>query len=135
SFGGPEHEPLPPVAEEHRKLLLRLFEDEWQQLGDGAVPPDLRKLFACEQGVVQLFLDAMRHLEARHGNLLNEFTLADADGRPVLLGHDSRGRPVYLTGRIDRIDVHRESRAEAVILDYKTGRNTSPRERRDKMAD
>jgi RecB family exonuclease len=116
-------------------MLLDLFEEEWKQLGDGAVPPDLRKLFAHEQGVLQLFLDTMQYIEDQHGNLLNEFVLEDAEKRPVLLGHDQRGRPVFLTGRIDRIDVHRDDAGRAIILDYKTGQATTAAERRAKIED
>lgn len=134
-FAGAADQPLPPVSDEHREVLLRLFEREWQQLGDGVLPPDLKKMFATEQGVLQLFLDTMKHVEAQYGNIWNEYDLTQATGQPVLLGHDARGQPVHVTGRVDRIDIHRANGAQAIIIDYKSGRNQTARQRREKMDD
>ncbi len=40
-----------------------------------------------------------------------------------------------MTGKIDRVDVHRAEPTQAIILDYKTGRSKPPKERRDKTED
>ena len=97
-------------------------------VADGVIPPD-RTLFTSEQGVLQLFLDTMARLETEHGNLRNEFAVEN-----VRLGEDAAGRPVFVSGRIDRIDRHRHS-DHAIILDYKTGRSARPAERKAKTED
>jgi PD-(D/E)XK nuclease superfamily/Exodeoxyribonuclease V, gamma subunit len=130
-----DDDPLPAIDRRYGIRLIQLFEAEWDQLEDGTLPPDLKNLFACDEGVLHLFIDAMAMIEAEHGNLLNEFVLQNAEGTPVLLGHDKHDRPVLLSGKIDRVDVHRTQRTRAIILDYKTGRNKPPKERRDKAED
>jgi RecB family exonuclease len=130
-----DDEPLPAVDLRSQARLVELFEAEWAQLDDGSLPPDLKNLFACEEGVLHLFFDAIAAIEAEHGNLLNEFILQDAKGEPILLGEDKKNRPVLLTGKIDRVDVHRTERTRAIILDYKTGRSKPPKERAAKMED
>jgi ATP-dependent helicase/nuclease subunit B len=127
--------PLPATDLSFRDYLVELFEKEWEQLDDGTLPPDLKKLFACEQGVLQLFFDAIACIEADHGNLLNEFLLQHENGVAVRLGEDHKNRPVLLTGKIDRVDVRREDHTRAIILDYKTGHCKSATERRAKVKD
>jgi ATP-dependent helicase/DNAse subunit B len=128
-------EPLPAIDRRHCARLIQLFEAEWEQLEDGTLPPDLKNLFACEEGVLHLFIDAIAVIEAEHGNLLNEFVLKDAGGAPILLGKDKENRPVLLTGKIDRVDVHRTEPTRAIILDYKTGRSKPLKERKEKTED
>jgi RecB family exonuclease len=134
-LGASDGEPLPAMGLGHREFLVQLFDDEWEELDDGTLPPDLKNLFACEQGVLHLFFDAIAAIEAEHGNLLNEFVLQYDNGTPVLLGEDPKNRPVLLTGKIDRVDVHRADRTRAIILDYKTGRSKSATERQAKVKD
>lgn len=124
-----ENEPLPPISTADAERLLALFDQEWRRLGEGLVPSELRTLFTSDQGVMQLFLDAMGLLEGKQGNLHNEFVVEN-----VCLGKDAQGRPVYVKGRVDRIDRHRLAET-AVILDYKTGRELRPAERQAKSAD
>jgi RecB family exonuclease len=131
----PEGAPLPAIDGRHRDRLAELFDAEWRQLDDGTLPPDLKNLFTCEEGVLQLFLESMALIEGEHGNLLNEFVLEDGDGNPIFLGTDKVNRPVFLTGKVDRVDVHREDATRAIILDYKTGRFTPTKERGLKIAD
>ncbi len=114
---------------------MELFTTEWDQLDDGSLPPDLKNLFACEEGVLHLFFEAIATIEAEHGNLLNEFVLQDDKGDPILLGEDKNLRPVFLTGKIDRVDVQRTEQTRAIILDYKTGRSKSVTERKAKAED
>jgi ATP-dependent helicase/DNAse subunit B len=129
-------QPLPAIdRRQHRARLTDLFEAEWEQLDDGSLPPDLKNLFVREEGVLHLFFDAIAAIEAEHGNLLNEFVLQDDKGDPILLGEDKNNRPVLLTGKIDRVDVHRAEPGRAIILDYKTGRSRPPKERKDKTED
>jgi len=134
-LGACEGEPLPAMDLGHRNRLLELFDGEWQQLDDGTLPPDLKNLFACEQGVLHLFFEAIAWIEAEHGDLLNEFVLQHENGAPVLLGEDLKNRPVLLTGKIDRVDVQRADRTRAIILDYKTGGSKSATERQAKVKD
>jgi ATP-dependent helicase/nuclease subunit B len=129
SQGCGKGQPLPPINGAHRDQLVNCFEEEWRRLSDGAVSPDRRTLFSSEQGVVQLVIDVMASLEAEHGNLAHEYALGN-----VPLGEDEEGRPVLLSGRIDRIDLHRETR-QAVIVDYKTGRAMPARDRKERTAD
>jgi hypothetical protein len=131
----PDGSPLPATAVTQRADLLRLFEEEWDAVDDGALPPDLQTVFAHEQGVIGLLLEAVALIERVHGNLLNEFTLVDGEKKPVRLGEDRDGRPVFLTGQIDRVDAHREGNGQAVIIDYKTGAALPRREVEHKMAD
>jgi RecB family exonuclease len=114
--------------------MLELFEREWTAMDDGTVPPDLRRLFRHENGVTQLFLEAMDLLEAEHGNLFNEYLLQERGG-PVRIGTDSRRRPACIVGKIDRVDVHRTEKTRAVVVDYKTGRSVTRRELQAKMED
>lgn len=134
-LGASDGEPLPAVDLRHRQRLRELFDGEWEQLDDGTLPPDLKNLFACEEGVLHLFFDAIACIEAEHGNLLNEFVLQHDNGAAVLLGEDVKNRPVLLTGKIDRVDVRRAERTRAIILDYKTGRSKSATERGAKVKD
>jgi hypothetical protein len=135
TFPGSDGQPLPAVADGHRPRLVQLFEGEWDQLGEGLLSPDLKTVFTHTEGVLRLFLETVRLLEAQHGNLLNEFVLQDAAGQPILLGTDKQNRPVFLSGQIDRVDVHRESASRAIVVDYKTGRTLSAAERAAKTAD
>jgi RecB family exonuclease len=125
TFTGSDGEALPAVEDRHRLRLAQLFEAEWELLGDGLLSPDLKTVFTHTNGVLQLFLEAVRLLEADYGNLLNEFAVSDAEGRPILLGTDKEARPVFLSGKIDRVDVDRDSATRAVIIDYKTGRTST----------
>jgi hypothetical protein len=134
-LGAGDGEPLPAIDLLHRARLIQLFEGEWEQLDDGTLPLDLKNLFACDQGVLHLFFEAIVAIEKEHGNLLNEFVLRDTNGQPILLGEDNRNRPVFLTGKIDRVDVDRTERTRAIILDYKTGRSKSVKERKAKIED
>jgi ATP-dependent helicase/DNAse subunit B len=135
TFNGPVGQPLPATAPADRADLVQLFAEEWDQVDDGTLPPDLQTVFAHERGVLGLLLEAIAEIERDHGNLLNEFTLLDSDNKPVRLGVDREGRPVYLTAQIDRVDVHREAITKAVILDYKTGKALPAREVEEKVAD
>jgi ATP-dependent helicase/DNAse subunit B len=134
-LGLSDDEPLPAIDSRNRARLIELFEAEWGTLDDGTLPPDLHNLFSCEQGVLHLFFDAIAPIELEHGNLLNEFVLQDAEGKAVLLGKDKRDQPILLTGKIDRVDVHRAERTRAIILDYKTGRGKPIKEREAKTKD
>jgi hypothetical protein len=122
-------EPLPPISDAHAARLRELFERAWRRLGDGVIPPDVRTMFTVDQGVLQLFMDVMQSLEGQHGNVCNEYSV-----EAVRLGEDAHGRPVLVSGRIDRIDRQRES-DQAIILDYKTGRSSRPAERKVKTED
>jgi hypothetical protein len=131
----PDAEPLPPIRAEQRGSLIELFEDEWNQLDPGLVPPDLHTLFLHEQGVSRLLMDVMACVETEHGNLLNEFVLRDAQRQPIRLGEDDAGRPVRMTGKVDRVDRLRQAPGEVVIFDYKTGKSVPPKERTIKTGD
>jgi RecB family exonuclease len=128
TFAGSDGEPLPPVEDRLRPRLAQHFEAEWELLGEGLLSPDLKTVFTHINGVLQLFLEAVRLLEAEYGNLLNEFVVSDAGGQPILLGTDKKSRPVFLSGKIDRVDVDRDSATRAVIIDYKTGRTSTASE-------
>ncbi|MGE3807016.1 MAG: PD-(D/E)XK nuclease family protein [Gemmataceae bacterium] len=130
SFAGAEGTPLPPIADGQRQRLIDLFEEEWQDLDDGLVPPDLRTLFHHDQGVLTLGFAALELLEKEHGNLLNEYPVRD-----VHLGADGRGRPVALSGKIDRVDVRRDEHTVAIVIDYKTGRPARRSDLTQKLAD
>jgi ATP-dependent helicase/DNAse subunit B len=134
-FAGPEDHPLPALQVEHFTQVVELFETQWQLLSAGLLPPDLRTLFACNGGVLQLFLEAIALVESEYGNLLVEFVLRDAQGQPVLMGSDRDERAVFLRGKIDRVDVSRTQRSLAIISDYKTGRAMPNKERAVKLAD
>jgi hypothetical protein len=127
-----DDQPLPPISAAHRARLLELFQQEWSQLEDGTLPPDLEYLFRCDGGVIDLFFELMQLIErdSDYGNVLAEFEIPR-----VLLGQDDGGQPVYLTGKVDRVDVSRKSCEQAIILDYKTGRNHGTTERKVKLAD
>ena len=132
---GPANHPLPPITRGHFPRLLQIFEDEWAKLAAGALPPDLQTLFHQDQGVLDLFFEAIQTIEKEYGNYLNEFVLRTADGKPVLLGMDQCGRPVSLTGKIDRVDLGRSDPTRVIILDYKTGKVVSRKSLIDKLND
>ncbi|MBY0525746.1 MAG: PD-(D/E)XK nuclease family protein [Gemmataceae bacterium] len=123
-------QPLPALTGDEGEEFIALFEREWSALDDGTLPPDLRTLFVHEHGVLRLFLDAVGRIEKEHGNVLTEFALP-----PAQLGHDAAGRPVWISGRVDRIDTHRTRSTEAVIIDYKTGRPVTGRDLMRKLRD
>jgi hypothetical protein len=112
-------QPLPAVSRADRQRLVQLFDEEKSQLDDGLLTPDLEMLFVCGDGVIDLLLEILEVIEgeeANFGNLSTEFPIDK-----VLLGHDVSGRPVLLTGKIDRVDRRRQDRRNAMIVDYKTG--------------
>jgi RecB family exonuclease/superfamily I DNA/RNA helicase len=124
--------PLPPLTPAERGRLVALFEEEWQALDDGTLPPDLQTLFRVPNGVLDLFFQTMTAVEAEagFGNRHVELELRD-----VPLGKDESGRDVYLSGKIDRVDLRRAALHEAIILDYKTGQVTKPSERKIRIED
>jgi hypothetical protein len=134
-LGVPDNEPLPAIRAEQRSGLLDLFETAWSELDAGLLPPDLHTLFLHDRGVGRLFMEAMEEVEPTVGNLLNEFVLRDRERKPVRLGEDESGRAVHMTGKVDRVDRHREVAAHAVIFDYKTGKMATPKERVAKTGD
>jgi hypothetical protein len=112
-------QPLPAVSRADRQRLVQLFDEEKSQLDDGLLTPDLEMLFVCGDGVIDLLLEMLEIIEgeeANFGNLSTEFPIDK-----VLLGQDISGRPVLLTGKIDRVDRRRQDRRNAMIVDYKTG--------------
>jgi hypothetical protein len=124
-FDGPADQPLPAIDTRGRAELLRLFDEEWNRLARGLLPPDLQDLFVHDQGVLRLFLVAIAPIEEKFGNLVNEFVLKDPQGAPILLGTDPKHHlPVWIAGKIDRVDVERVEITKAIILDYKTGKAT-----------
>jgi hypothetical protein len=128
-------QPLPPITADHVSRLASLFDEEWQQLADGTLPPDLQTLFHTDQGILDLFVEAIGEIEKEFGNYLNEFVLKTQEGQPVFLGIDQHGRPVLLTGKIDRVDLSRSDPTRLIILDYKTGKAATRKELIDKIND
>jgi ATP-dependent helicase/DNAse subunit B len=128
-------QPLPAVAEGHARRLREIFEQEWQAHEEGRLSPELAPLFAHPRGVIRLFLEAMEQLERTYGNLLNEHVLGDGRGGGIVIGRDAAGRPVAVSGKIDRVDVRRDNAQQAVIADYKTGRPQDSRVLKEKLAD
>jgi ATP-dependent helicase/nuclease subunit B len=128
-----DRQPLTAVGQQDKARLVHLFREEWDRLDEGAVPPDLEKLFCCSGGVLDLFFEVMESIEGEpenFGNLATELELPR-----VLLGADKQGRPVFLTGKIDRVDGRRNDPALAIIIDYKTGRIGPRASLKTKMAD
>jgi RecB family exonuclease len=127
-----DERPLPAVGKDERSQLVDAFLAELEHFDAGLIPPDLVHLFECPGGVADLFLDAIGHVEGDggFGNLLSEYTLSD-----VMLGNDDRGRPVALSGKIDRVDARRPQGQEAIIIDYKTGKPPGATELMTKLAD
>jgi ATP-dependent helicase/DNAse subunit B len=111
--------PLPPLTRKDRDLFVELFKEENAQLGDGVLPPDLGFLFINRGGVIDLFLEIAEILEGPSEDFGNRFTEHVLE--KVELGKDMSGRPVFLTAKIDRVDVKRSDPRNAIILDYKTG--------------
>jgi hypothetical protein len=127
----PAGRPLSALDEQDRANLIELFRQEWERVDEGTIPPHLEKLFCCPGGVLDLFLEMMTSMEeANFGNLATELELPR-----ILLGKDSQGRSVFLTGKIDRVDGRRDDPAVAIILDYKTGRIISRSALGTKLAD
>ena len=122
-------EPAPAVGIEDRGLLLRLFGEEWAKLAEGILPPDYGRLFEAEAGVADLFFEAVARIEreAGFGNWRNELVLRDDAGHPILLGVDGAGRAVFITGKVDRVDLDRADPRRGVIIDYKSGRRPTPK--------
>jgi ATP-dependent helicase/DNAse subunit B len=111
--------PLPPLTRKDRDLFVQVFNEENAQLGDGVLPPDLGSLFINRGGVIDLFLEIVEILEGPSEDFGNRFTEHVLE--KVELGKDLSGRPVFLTAKIDRVDVKRSDPRTAIILDYKTG--------------
>lgn len=134
--GSPDGQPLPARAAEHRPRLLELFEEEWRQLDDGTLPPDLKNLFGWEGGILDLLLETLGLIETEYGNYRNEYVLQAApEKRGVLLGQDPEGRAVYLSGTVDCVGRHRLDPRHAIILDYKTGKAAARKHVAAKMTD
>jgi ATP-dependent helicase/nuclease subunit B len=115
----PDNQPLPAIDQTDRQLLVQIFEEEKSQLDEGMITPDLPNLFKSPGGVVDLLLDILKVIEgpdANFGNLAAELQLDQ-----ILLGKDATGRPVLLTGKIDRVDGKRTDPRITIIMDYKTG--------------
>lgn len=129
----PPNQPLPPVSRAERQSLLDLFQEETDQLPDGLLPPELEWLVQCENGILDHFLSLIESLEGperNFGNLRTEYEISR-----VLIGCDSVGRQVTITGKLDRVDVHRADPRRAIVLDYKTGRCLERPERKAKCED
>jgi ATP-dependent helicase/DNAse subunit B len=124
--------PLQAVRAAARDLFGQIFETEWQALPAGLLPQELSTLFQEEGGVVDSFLDILGVLEEDNGlgNLCTEFEFKDLE-----IGQDSSGRPVLLTGIVDRVDLDREDPVRAFVFDYKTGKARSGPERKLKSVD
>ncbi len=135
-YGSPDGQPLPARAADHRPRLLELFEEEWRQLDDGTLPPDLKNLFGWEGGILDLLLETLGLIEADYGNYRNEYVLqAGPEERGVELGHDPEGRAVFLSGTVDCVGRHRQDPRHAIILDYKTGKAAARKHVAAKMTD
>jgi len=115
----PANQPLVAIRAQDRPRFIELFEEEKNKLDDGMLTPDLEALFVGSGGVLDLFLEICEGIEGgpdSFGNLFAEYPLEN-----VRLGEDASGRPVLLTGKIDRVDGKRSDPGVAIILDYKTG--------------
>ncbi|CAN5203517.1 hypothetical protein BH10PLA2_BH10PLA2_06420 [soil metagenome] len=121
--------PLQPVRTEFRVLFQEIFQEEWQKLQQGILPQELSTLFQEERGVGDTFLEILELLEVENGlgNLCTEYEFKDLE-----LGLDGQGRPVYMTGVVDRIDLDRNDPGRAFVFDSQTGKNRSVAERQMK---
>lgn len=124
-----DSKPLPPVGPADRPRLVQLYHEEWQQEPEGMLSPELRAIFENEHGLVDFFLELMVRIEADGGNLWTELPLQ------VRLGTDALDRPVFLNGKIDRVDGSNNGKREARILDYKTGAIADRKELSAKLSD
>ena len=124
--------PLQPVRAEARALFSEIFAGEWRALPPGLLPQELSTLFQEQEGVVDSFLRILEVLEEGNGlgNLCTEYQFKDLE-----IGQDERGRPVLLTGIVDRIDLERENPLRAFVFDYKTGKARTGPERKIKSVD
>ena len=131
--GTPDDQPLAAIRAQDRQRFIELFEEEKTKLDDGVLTPDLEVLFVGPGGVLDLFLEICDGIEGgaeNFGNLFAEYPL-----EKVRLGDDASGRPVFLTGKIDRVDGKRSDPRMAIILDYKTGGSPPLPSVRVKVAD
>jgi ATP-dependent helicase/DNAse subunit B len=131
--GTPDDQPLPATQQSDRARLIQLFDEEKSQLDEGLLPPDLEKLFVVQGGVIDLLLEILASIEGEEvdfGVLSTEYPL-----EKVSLGKDATGRPVLLTGKIDRVDLKRSDLQTALIIDYKTGKVPKPVTIRTKVGD
>jgi ATP-dependent helicase/DNAse subunit B len=125
--------PLPPLTRQDRERLVQLFQEEESFLDEGVLSPDLGVMFVSPGGVIDLFLRILESVEAppqNFGNLLTEYPLDKVE-----LGKDASGRPVLLTGKIDRVDVKRSESGAALIVDYKTAGSPRAALLKTKMGD
>ena len=125
--------PLAPLTRNDRDLLVQLFRKEESQLDEGVLSPDLGVMFVSPGGVIDLFLRILESVEGPpqdFGNLLTEYPLDRVE-----LGKDASGRPVLLTGKIDRVDVKRSESGAALIVDYKTAGSPRAALLKTKMGD
>jgi RecB family exonuclease/superfamily I DNA/RNA helicase len=127
-----EDMPLQPVRAEFRVLFQEIFQEEWQKIQQGVLPRELHTLFQEKYGVGDTLLEIIELLEEENGlgNLRTEYEFKDLE-----LGHDEQGRPVYMTGVVDRIDLDRNDPGRAFVFDYKTGKNRRVAERQAKSLD
>jgi ATP-dependent helicase/DNAse subunit B len=128
-------QPLPPLDQAGLQRLIELFNREWEKQGEGTLPAELHALFTSPNGVVDLLKEVLQLVEFGHGNLMNEFLLANASARSVRVGQDDQGRPVQLSGKIDRVDADRSSADRVIITDYKTGKPPDRKHVGTKIAD
>jgi RecB family exonuclease len=124
--------PLQPVRAAARVLFSEIFNAEWQALQAGLLPQELNTLFQEDEGVVDSFFKILEVLEDQNGlgNLCTEYQFKDLD-----IGQDTSGRPVLLSGIVDRVDLDREDPVRAFVFDYKTGKARSGPERQVKSVD
>jgi hypothetical protein len=125
--------PLPPLTRQDRQRLVQLFQEEESFLDEGVLSPDLGVMFVSPGGVIDLFLRILESVEGPpqdFGNLLTEYPLDKVE-----LGKDASGRPVLLTGKIDRVDVKRSESGAALIVDYKTAGSPRAALLKTKMSD
>ena len=102
-------------------------------MDEGVLSPDLGVMFVSPGGVIDLFLGILENVEGPpqdFGNLLTEYPLDKVE-----LGKDGSGRPVLLTGKIDRVDVKRSESGAALIVDYKTAGSPRAALLKTKMGD
>jgi RecB family exonuclease len=125
----PDTEPLEPLGERNHLDLEKIFQSEWDELAEGLIDPDRSAVFLQSQGVLDLFLETMRTVEARFGNLATEKPLR------VRIGQDQNSRSVYLAAKVDRIDACRGEATKGIVLDYKTGKRPRKKEIETKVAD
>jgi PD-(D/E)XK nuclease superfamily/Exodeoxyribonuclease V, gamma subunit len=110
--------PLPPLDARGRQSLQQFFISEWQKMPSGFLPAELNTLFCETNGVQELVFGFLEAIENDNdlGNLYIEFRFEN-----LSLGVDRAGRPVRLTGVVDRVDVSRRAPQVAYVFDYKTG--------------